>query len=323
MRTFALIRIVATVDVPTLASASRTVIDPSGGNGVVLTGTNLAGATKVTLSKGGVDTDVTPASSTSTTCTFFAPALPTGTYAITVTTPDGTSNSITIDAWMGGIEPGCLSWHDTSAGVTVVSGAVSALADRGPSGDGNRNLSQASGAKRPALISSDADFNGFDSISFDGINDMMQSGMWSTAYDQPITWYRVTRIASPLPDGSYYFDGDPVGYKRQAWLNSGGVQVIYANAFGLPGSLPTAQTVVVCIVFDGVSSDLFLDDPTTPVASGNAGDSGLNGITLGARYTDEGFAAHKLVANGTFAGHHDQATRAAIMGKLKAKYGGT
>lgn len=61
-------------------------------------------------------------------------------------------------------------WLDAANGVTESSGLVSSWADQ--SGNGN-DFTQVSGTRQPLLNSSDANFNGLPSITFDGDNDVL------------------------------------------------------------------------------------------------------------------------------------------------------
>jgi uncharacterized repeat protein (TIGR01451 family) len=73
---------------PTVTSVSPNTGPPSGGNTVIITGTNLTGATAISF---GVAGNATAVSCTATSCAATAPPWGTGTVDVQVTTPGGTS----------------------------------------------------------------------------------------------------------------------------------------------------------------------------------------------------------------------------------------
>lgn len=308
---------------PSLVSLSRSLLDPVGGGPLVtVKGTGFDASAAVDFG-GSAATEITIVSAIELTCRAPAHAAD-ASVPVTVTTDGGTSNALSVEYWTGAGLAGCLSWHDTFTGVTVTSGAVSAWSDRGPSGDAARHFAQATSSKRPAWDAADADFGGHASVAFDGVDDLLRTGNWASDVAQPVTWYLAMRVpTASLPSSAYYFDGGPSGAHRQAWLSSGGIDVIYAGAFGVGGqTLPTSHVAIVCVVFDGGTSAVYVDSAAVAVASGNAGADSLQGITLAGRHTDEGYAAFRLAALGTFAGAHDASARAAIMTRLATRYAG-
>ena len=133
------------VSIPTIASINFTQVDIAGGGvALVITGTNLLGATAVNI--GGSPT--TPSSSTATTVTFSAPAHASGTgLTVTVTTPGGTSNNLpgNLEYWSPTQITGVTGVFDANKGASISSWADHA----GVAGA----ATQGTGAQQPTVTS--------------------------------------------------------------------------------------------------------------------------------------------------------------------------
>jgi hypothetical protein len=216
----------------------------------------------------------------------------------------------------------CLSWHDGQAGITIATG-VSIWADQGPSGDANRNLVQATVGFQPVFTSSDVLFNNKGSVSFDGADDAMQSvADWTGGViAQPTTWYVVlnTPIDLTVAGGTYIYDGPSSGTSRNSFLGN----TPFAGLQPVMGAPAVNVSTVLCVVYDGAFSALYINDATNPAGSGDVGAQGLVGQTLAARYALDvsSFLQVKFAAVGTFSGHHNHATRNTIMTQLGSRYG--
>lgn len=76
---------------------------------------------------------------------------------------------------------------------------------------------------------------------------------------------------------------------------------------------------VYCVIFNGASSAVYVDDPETPYATGNAGNSGNEGICVGNSST----AAKPVGAMGDFLdcrSAHNLANRTAVMNFFRTKF---
>jgi len=152
---------------PALTSANYDLVDSAGGDVIIVTGTGLAGVTAA--SWGG--TACTVGATTATTASLTMPAKAAGTYALTVTSPGGTSASINIESW--GFSDGAFSglWSNSYA-ASPWAGEASAGASSG------RNLSEAT---NPPSAGTGAEIvNGHTPAKFDGTNDILTGAALTT-----------------------------------------------------------------------------------------------------------------------------------------------
>lgn len=113
---------------PAITSLNYTQGDTAGGGqAIVITGTNLSGATNVKI--GG--NNVSPSSSTSTTCTFTLPAHAAGVVTdVAVTTPGGTSATTSFEYWSPASASSATPTHRwTAAGAPTSGGNATGLTD--------------------------------------------------------------------------------------------------------------------------------------------------------------------------------------------------
>jgi hypothetical protein len=144
---------------PTISSISPDLGDVGGGITVTITGTNLTGASSVTVG-GTSGTSVSVVSSTSVT--FVTPAKAAGTYDVAITTPSGSATlSSSFESWYPTQITGVSGVYDATLGVTGTS--VSGWADqKGTVG----NLAQITSGSRPVATSSS--FGSRTGIVYDG-----------------------------------------------------------------------------------------------------------------------------------------------------------
>lgn len=151
--------------------------------------------------------------------------------------------------------------------------------DQSGTGDSNKDAVGV-GTEKPALNTSNSNFNGQRTLDWDGTNDRMVTGTWSSGPSQPFTTFVVARIASqPGGANTYLLAGltDPpmaATYGDQPSL----LVRINAGANVVGGAYTTAAFVVVS-VFNGASSKIFVS-ARTPV-TGDAGAQNPAGFTLG------------------------------------------
>lgn len=173
------------------------------------------------------------------------------------------------------------------------------------SGNG-RDLSQADPAKRPAQVSR----NGRLALHFDGTQRL--DGVMGTMLGQPLTIY----LVSEIPDRTV----------TQHLISTDGVRVYSASS----GYRVGAQSVFVVsahenqsamsAVVNGASSAAYVDDFTSPAASGDSGAGGMSTLTLGGT----GATATSLVGYIWrvigYSGAHDAPTRKLMGDYLAARY---
>lgn len=330
-RVFAFMSSSAPSATPVLSAVEFDAYDSTGGDNVLLTGSALGDMTAtVTIDPGGPEeTTATLVSNDGSDLVFTMPVIADGFYDVIVTTAGGDSNALEIEAWSPKAVGSCRSWHRADLGVTTAGGVsfdVTTWADQSGAGDSNRNATQATGAARPELIPTNADFNGRATLHFDG-DDHLRTGVFAgSPYAQPTTIYAVYRtdIASGY---GYIYDGlaagDGVGGPgRQALYGHNAAGFFHAGG-GTPALLsPNATALVSCVVFDYTSSEGFIDDPATPAGSGNPWIDAFEGLTIGLRFSlSSDWFFGDIAEIITYSGHHDEDTRTKVMGMLARRYG--
>lgn len=214
----------------------------------------------------------------------------------------------------------CLAWFDTRSGLANAGGNVAAWVNQAVNSksDPGRWLFQPDPTKRPLVISADPDFNGEKSVEFDGVDDSLESLLWDSSHGQ-VTVYVAMRAAG-VQAGNYVFDAATLGTARLAY-SYGTSGFYFAGGATVPYSQPADVTQIIAIVFDGAGSAMFVDDPTTPVASGDPGANAIDSLALGWSAWNLGYWwAGKIAAIGVFDGAHGTATRTAIMSELADRY---
>ena len=213
--------------------------------------------------------------------------------------------------------PNLKAWFRADLGITLNGSTVSAWNDQSGTGDSNKNLTQGTAANQPTYVSSDSSYNNMPTVSFDGTNDYLFTGTWSSALAQPSTWYVVGQIDN-LAGMWYIFDG--LAAVRNAVLNDGTSQ-LYAVGYSLPLSTTNMTSkFVFSAVFDGASSKAYANNLTTTAASGTAGFSSQAGLTVGARYSGSTPLQGKIAEIIAYSGSHSTSDRTSVMNYLAARY---
>lgn len=176
------------------------------------------------------------------------------------------------------------------------------------SGNGN-DLLQANGPDQPSYVN-----NG---IACDGISQFLKTAPFTL--NQPETVYLVmNQVSWTLNDR--IMDGDAVNTARllQSATTPG---VIYHAGGALPenNNLVVGTDGVVCIVTNGVSSSLKINNTTA--TTGDGGAANMSGFTLGA--SGAGTSHSNIIAYevAIYSVAHDAATQASIIAGLMAKKG--
>ncbi len=214
---------------------------------------------------------------------------------------------------------GCIFWVRAGLGVTGTTN-VTTWADQ--SGNGFDLTAPGLGAN-PSLVAADPQFNDRNSISFTPDDYMTTSTFASQA--QPTTWYCVCRFNS-VAASDFLWDASTssnVGERQVMFFNPG--WAAYAGTEFQPGPSPaTATTIVLCVIFDGVSSQIYVSS-TTPLGTGDAGSDPFTGVTIGARYQlDAGsFLDGKVAELIAYTGAHSAPTRSTVLQALGGLYGVT
>lgn len=177
--------------------------------------------------------------------------------------------------------PGCVLWLRADLGISIGTG-VSAWADQSGTGDPNKNVSQATGAKQPVYISSTAGFNNRPTLQFTAANtSTLRSGVWSVAPSQPITWIVAASQSSAL--AQYMVDGLSNNVMGIVWRPDLTEFELDAGAGLMTGaSTYQAGPLVYGAVFNGASSAIYINNSQTAAATGSAGTGPSTGMNIGA-----------------------------------------
>ncbi len=229
----------------------------------------------------------------------------------------------------GGFDPKSLPnlafWCRSDLGVTLDgSGNVETWADQSGVGDPNQDLTQATSGQRPVYVASNTAFGGRPTLGTSTTSDEVRglaSGTWSTSLAQPATWYHVFRLPS---------SGATVVYLR---LSPGGITSGCHSVYGSPSALYAGTTSLVsftvsaddvhvlCVVYDGSSSAVYVDDASTPVNTGDVGSDACASLYTGTWPAEASrYEQAEILAYGA---SHDEATRRRVMRALGARYGVT
>lgn len=213
----------------------------------------------------------------------------------------------------------CVCWFDSTFGVSTSGGNVTAWADRSANG---RNLGAKSGYAAPTYTASNGSYGGKPSVNFASNSGLEKTGLSLT---DVITVYVVGNdgFNGTTVTNAYWYDlGDNARLINDYSGNSG--LAIYDSsvvASSVRGNTPR----VLAAVFDAAGPDsLYIGDPTTPAASGNAGIEGVGTykLTLGNYGGAASFGMNgPICAYAIFNASHDATTRALVMNYLKATFG--
>lgn len=189
-------------------------------------------------------------------------------------------------------------------------------------GDTSKNVTQGTDANRPTINLADAAFNGRNTLSFDytATQGLPAVGAWTTAIAQPFTSYVVASLTSA-----------PGVTQQVMWGSSGSVFysapttpkfAIYSGT-GLLGAtdIRGSGAKVLAGVHNGASSATYISNSSSADASGNAGATNIDKITIGTNAAGSLPMDGKIATVLIYAGAHTAAQRAFIMQYLGNYYG--
>ena len=176
---------------------------------------------------------------------------------------------------------GLVLWLRADLGITTVSGKVSAWTDQSGTGDSNKDVTQGTAANRPTYNATDAGYNNQSTLTFDGTDDWMASGVWSTVPTTTGTFFIVgemglaaTQVMSCMHDtgglGELYGNGggvDDLQYYQGATLVAVGESGINSKS-------------VFAVERNGASTKIY-QNAKTAITTGNAGSGALQRLILG------------------------------------------
>jgi hypothetical protein len=199
-------------------------------------------------------------------------------------------------------------WLRADLGITIATG-VSVWADQ--SGNSN-NATQGTTGDQPAYNASDPAYNGQPTVQFNGSPDYMQMAALFPA--QPSTVYVVGECTSGSGNEPFFTESG-----NSAGLYFSGVWEIYAGAvLSSANSVRTRQYFAA--IFNGASSDLYINNPTTPAASGNASTISPSGTQYLGTQGLGAFITGKIAEIIVYAGAHTSAQVTTVFAYFNNRY---
>jgi len=169
--------------------------------------------------------------------------------------------------------PGLNTWYRSDLGITMDTG-VKIWADQS---GGGHHLIQNTGSLQPSLLTNQ--LNGFSALSFDGVDDFMQTLLFT--YGPPATIFAVFKVrnyvnATSIYDGSVTFTGT----LRMQPASPSVVTFAGTNLFDAT-DLPINSYTLSTVIFNGASSVIQFGNATQ--VTGDTGANAIGGFTLGSR----------------------------------------
>lgn len=183
--------------------------------------------------------------------------------------------------WLMNREPNCLAWWQFDRGCVLLNaGGVSIAYDQSLSGDAARTATQDTQLNQPPFTASDADFAGHGSITCSS-NQSLATGTWSVTKSVTTDYY-VIKTSPTSAAYSNLIDSIDGGTNRHSFSYGPGTTVsMYAGAQVVSSTVATNTVAVICAQFNGANSKIYLNNATTPIATGNCGAQQFTAIRLG------------------------------------------
>ncbi len=179
------------------------------------------------------------------------------------------------------------------------------------SGHGNEVRQSASGS-RPLLKA--GVLNDQSAARFDGSADVLASGAFSAAMEQPNSLLLVTRFTG---DGQVAIDGLGAGHRQQLGRDAGEYTMI-AGGVPISGGGADVAFHILGGTFDSMTSSLSVDG--VQVAMGDPGSHAMDGVTLGAASGGSAHLAGDIAEAIVFGRRLNGAQRVLIANYLSARY---
>ena len=184
-------------------------------------------------------------------------------------------------------------WYDASVGTWQDSSMTTAAdqdndvvggwEDQAASGD---DVSQGTTASKPTLQLNE--LNDEAVLRFDGTDDFLQGAFTvGGGLSQPVIVFFVGKLSGAINDdvNYYFFDGDDSTNRILVYKNKSPTPdklTAYAGILA-DGTAPDNNWHIFCLSANGASSKLWIDGVVN--LSANIGNNGVDGITIGARYS--------------------------------------
>ncbi len=220
--------------------------------------------------------------------------------------------------WLATDVANCILFYRASNATDDGGGFASAWNDASGVGDSNRNFTQATGGSRPTIVTTDANFNNRTTLSLSAKS--MVTGTFASPQAQPLTMYVVFRYTAA---GNRFVFDDIDGTSRVAFLDDAASPYLFAGSslVGVGGDMPTVTTMVVCLVFNGVSSAAYISRYNTAAVTGDAGANALTSLTLGDKFDLSSPFGGQIAELDAYSSAHDATARQTVMEALGGLYG--
>jgi hypothetical protein len=224
-------------------------------------------------------------------------------------------------------------WFRSDRGLTLRNGKVLSWDNIAGFGTHNHYLYSQLDSGCPTYTASDAQFNGRPTLTFDGVDDCMDSSVYPAVVAHPFTLYIAMRIVSYVSGSTDYYlsSSDPSGTNETSLLSTTPSSTksspyIFTGIGSLDSrgqEFDTTKTQIVCAIFDDTNTSIFVDDYVVGARNGPAASIDLGSMRLGNRYTGANPANFKVAEVIGYAGHHTQSQRQTVMQYMSALYGTT
>jgi hypothetical protein len=189
-----------------------------------------------------------------------------------------------------------------------------------------RHLGQGDASKQPALTLASTDYYDENVVTFDPsvTSRKLDSAVLGANGAQPSRRFFIGQYGSTT---GYLLDqtgdgntADPNA--RQAYLTTAGEIYLFAGSAAISAAAQPTTPAVICVEWNGVSTNVYVNDATTPVVAAiDPGAQEYNSIRLGDRYDETDPFTGVLVAEGDFDYDAVDATRKTLMYEMAARYG--
>jgi PKD repeat protein len=179
-------------------------------------------------------------------------------------------------------------WLRVDSSAVIVGNKVSALNDL--SGNSNHAI-QADTTKRPLIVPNV--LNGKPVVRFDGVNDVLTTGAFSSLANLPNTIFVVWSVNSPLTGTTNTVISGLNSTENNFvyWATSGGGRIAQAtnNTIFYPKTAPFSHIITTAYYTNSPATGSLLRENGVQQITGNIGTLGLGGLNIGSTYGTGGF----------------------------------
>lgn len=209
-----------------------------------------------------------------------------------------------------------LLWIYGDAGITHASNLVSLWADQSQQTYANRDYT-AAGSFRPTYIAADAEFNNRGTTLWNGSGNWMgNAGAWGTLPTQPYTIYIVGKSMGAT---GVFFASGGAGNRSDVDVSASNVHA-YAGS-NLTTSTPVTAPCVICVVFNGATSAIYVNGSLTAVLAGDVGAHTISQTYLGGNFGGGNLLTGKIASVVITRGADTPRQRAEMVKYLGTYYG--